>query len=351
MDSHLEPSDLSQRSSPKGQNAPVHARSRLESLPVELIQKIFLHSLEFNLPRASRWIAGLLSDTVIYKWLIRLAFSSTNNSSERGFFTPSFLPAPLDFWALSTEERRDLQTDILGCAWCTLPLIRQCQKEYIEHVLRHLSQDLQFKPEDLPPAADLDHHFENLPASNAARMLWGKGDLVLKTRDPANSNALRLVDIWFRLGAVQVRRRSNLSNVHLDVFRLPNCAVACAPRMPDRLLRAPWTETKLELLELFAPIAYVDEDSSATRSKRILRQLIRDRDISTFERLLRLSVLAGNYKNPQRWPIPVIVYRAALKYAERDDPFVKILVSECWDDIPDEEVQLKDQLMTRARHG
>ncbi|PLB49384.1 hypothetical protein P170DRAFT_509935 [Aspergillus steynii IBT 23096] len=328
-------------------SVPAQARSRLERLPVEIIQEIFLHSLEFNFPRVSRFISGILSNTVIYTWLIRLAFSSTNESSKRGLFTPDFLPAPLDFWALSTEERRDLQTDILGCGWCTLPLIRKCQREYVEQVLRHQLHSLEFCAEDLPTLADLGRHFENPQEWETGGELRGKGDLILRAHDRITHQEER-VAIWFHYGAVQVRRPNRLYT-HNDIFQLPDCSAVCPPRMPDKLLCPPWTETKLEFLQLFSTTAYIDEDSSLSRSRRVLRQLIRDRDLATFERVLQMRVLAQDYKYPQHWPVPVIVFRAALKHAdERDDPFIKVLVNQCWEEIPDDDLQLKHQLMTKA---
>ncbi|KAL1997619.1 hypothetical protein VTN02DRAFT_1258 [Thermoascus thermophilus] len=60
---------------------PAPRRSRLESLPVELIQKIFLESLELNLPRASIHLARALSDPLIYTWLIRLAGATCRRAS------------------------------------------------------------------------------------------------------------------------------------------------------------------------------------------------------------------------------------------------------------------------------
>lgn len=333
---------------PMGQaSSPAQIRSPLERLPVEIIQVIFLYSLEFNFPRVSRYIAGILSNTVIYTWLIRLAFSSANEGSKRGLFTSDFLPAPLNFWTLSAEERRDLQSDILGCGWCTLPLIRRCQKDYVEHVIRRLMLDLEFCAEDLPMLTDMARRFENLGDCERGGEVSSKGDMVLKVHDRITKTEER-VAIWFHFGAVQVRRPSKFYTHH-DIFQLPNCSAMSPPRMPDRLLCPPWTETKLEFLQLFSTIAYIDEESSLPRSQRILRQLIRDRDLGTFERLLQIHVLAQDYKFPQRWPVPAIIFRAALKYAdERDDPFIRMLVNQCWEDIPHDDLQLKDQLMTKA---
>src|SRR5881394_1529735 len=91
-------------------------RAPLEKLPIELIQKIFFECLDINFPRASLHIASALSNEVIYTWLIRLAFSSNNDSSKVGFFTNTFLP--LDYFAIDADQRAALQTEILRCRWC-----------------------------------------------------------------------------------------------------------------------------------------------------------------------------------------------------------------------------------------
>ncbi|THC99603.1 hypothetical protein EYZ11_000870 [Aspergillus tanneri] len=302
-------------------------RSRLELLPVEIIQLIFLHSLEFNLPRASPYISRMLSNTVIYTWLIRLAFSSANESSKHGYFTADFLPPPLDFWALSAQERRDLQSDILECGWFTLPLIRKCQREYMEQVVRHKLHDLDFCPDDLPALDNIGRQYDNLEGCDKGLGgIRGKGDLILRAKDRATKKEER-VALWFHYGALLVRPPKKLYD-HLDIFQLPWCSVDWPPRIPDRLLSPPWTETKLEFLRLFSTSAYIDEDSTFPRSKRVLRQVIRDRDLATFEQLVKIF---------------------ALKHAdERDDPFIKILVDQRWEDIPAKASHLKEQLMSKA---
>ncbi|KAJ6150323.1 hypothetical protein N7471_001522 [Penicillium samsonianum] len=48
--------------------------SLLEALPVEIIEQIFLHSLNLNFPRASPFLSRALSGEHIYRALILLAF-------------------------------------------------------------------------------------------------------------------------------------------------------------------------------------------------------------------------------------------------------------------------------------
>ena len=62
--------------------------SRLESLPVELLEMIFLYSLNVNLPRASLLLARALSRERIYRLLILLAFWDDSDSDEELTQTP-----------------------------------------------------------------------------------------------------------------------------------------------------------------------------------------------------------------------------------------------------------------------
>ncbi|KAI9934015.1 hypothetical protein ASPWEDRAFT_35996 [Aspergillus wentii DTO 134E9] len=330
-----------------GDLTPVQPRSRLERLPVEIIQAIFLHCLEINLPRASLHISRALSDSVIYTWLIRLAFSSANESSRHDFFTPDYLPPPLDFFALSTQERRDLQTTILECRWSTLPLIRKCQREHVKHAVRRKCLDLDLSPENSDALSKIKDRFAELPRDDYRTGRRGKGDLILRAKT-RQSNVECKIAIWFHFGAFQIREHNDVY-LEQDTFRLPSCTVDLPARVPEKLLCPPWTESKLEFLSLLSMDAYIDEDSTYGRSKRILRQLIRGRDFRTFERLLGFHIRVRDYNYPIRWPVLPSHFHIAVRYAnERGDPFVKLLVDERWEDIPPHDLRLKDDLMTKA---
>ncbi|KAL2811790.1 hypothetical protein BJX63DRAFT_269013 [Aspergillus granulosus] len=107
--------------------------SRLEALPVELIEKIFLYSLNVNLPRSSRFLAGAVSSERIYRALTLLAFWDDSTPEEP---EPDTKPAPtatnialreisrllrpFDYSPLTLDERRSLQESVVRCRWCTL---------------------------------------------------------------------------------------------------------------------------------------------------------------------------------------------------------------------------------------
>ncbi|KAJ5521157.1 hypothetical protein N7527_005272 [Penicillium freii] len=324
-----------------------HSSSRLESLPVEILQLIFLHSLEVNLPRASPRLSRALSTPLLYTWLIRLAFSSPNSSSREGFFTPDFLPPPLDFWSLSWKERQKLQTDLLACRWCTFPLLRKCQREYVAHAIRRKCAGLVFHPDDQEMLSNLDPRFENLAACDWAVLgRRGKGDLIIPaqlgetSQTRSSRNVDRKVAIWFHFGAVQIRKPHEIYHEN-DLFRLP-CSVAIGPgRIPDKVLRSPWSDAQFEFLQLLSSDFYLDEDEARPdRSSEITYRLIRTRKIEPFRRLLRISFRAANCRVPTRWPLQPSHYSLVRRCGSGPgDPFANVILSERWDDMPTEAKQ------------
>lgn len=315
---------------------------RLEFLPVEIIQLIFLHSLEINLPRASPHLSRALSSPLLYTWLIRLAFSSANSSSREGFFTPDFLPPPLDFWGLSLQQRQELQTNLLACRWCTLPLLRRCQREYVAHVFRCKCAELVFHPDYQVFLSDLDRRFDNLAECDwAVDGRRGKGDLVIpaQLRDSQQSTSSRNIDrkvaVWFHFGAVQIRKPNEVYYEN-DLFRLPSSVAIGPGRIPDKLLRAPWSDTQFEFLQLLSTDFYLDEDQvAADRSDEITHRLIRKRQIEPFRRLLAMSFRAANCRVPSRWPLQPLHYALIRRCGVGPgDPFATLVLRERWDDIP-----------------
>ncbi|KAL1977170.1 hypothetical protein VTN31DRAFT_29 [Thermomyces dupontii] len=96
--------------------------SLLERLPVELIEKIFLYSLELNLPRASARIGAAVSNSRVYRELILLAFYGEEDGPVRepecrAAISKAFRLA--EYGPLGERERTRLQAAVLNCRWCT----------------------------------------------------------------------------------------------------------------------------------------------------------------------------------------------------------------------------------------
>jgi hypothetical protein len=110
-----------QRMSAMAKPQPSHRLSELERLPVELIQQIFLHSLELNMPRASMFLARSLSNESIYSLLILFAFFDDDGRHP----VDKELFAPAQYRELGLAEKLHLQTSILNSRWCTLHRLRR----------------------------------------------------------------------------------------------------------------------------------------------------------------------------------------------------------------------------------
>ncbi|KAJ5887689.1 hypothetical protein N7495_007730 [Penicillium taxi] len=318
--------------------------SRLESLPVEILQLIFLYSLEINLPRASLYLGRVLSNELVYSWLIRLVFSSANPGSRDGFFTSDFLPPQLDFWALSKEQRQLLQTTLLSCQWCTLSLMQKCQREYIEHTIRRKTAGLIIRQEDQDKLSNLGPYFEKSLIERYDRSEEGnnrgKGDLVISAQlaESPSSRVFFKIAIWFQSGAVHIRTAQDFLSIssfadHNDLFRLP-CSPAHTPaRIPDKLLRSPWSETQLDFLQLLSSGGfYLDEDEySRDRSAEITTRLIRKHRVEPLHRLLGMYIRSANCRVPIRWPLQLSDYNLACRYGQgAGDPMVLLMLSERW---------------------
>lgn len=98
--------------------------SILEALPVEIIEQIFLHSLNLNFPRASPFLSRALSGEHIYRALILLAFWNDAPDNPRSKAIDRMM-VPLDYVPLKLDERARLQEAIFKCRWCTVDRVRE----------------------------------------------------------------------------------------------------------------------------------------------------------------------------------------------------------------------------------
>lgn len=97
-------------------------QSWLERLPIELLECIFLHSLEINMMHALPLLGKTLSKESIYRVLILFAFFDDDRQHpvEQKHFDPA------SYRVLSDEERSRLQMAVLQSRWCTMARIQQC---------------------------------------------------------------------------------------------------------------------------------------------------------------------------------------------------------------------------------
>lgn len=308
--------------------------SRLESLPTELLQNIFLRCLEFNLPRSSIYLARALSDHTIYTWLLRLAFTSTISDF---IVTNDYLPPFLSFHSLSVDARCALKNLILDCRWCTLSLLREGQREFLKRVIAQKQREYVFDAKDNDALSSVARRFEDLVLKSGVYAPDPRRfDLKVSARVPGRKRRCSIC-VLLDFGAVFVG-----GNVH----RFPSIDLMVSARVPDRLLCPPWTERKLEFLRLLLLSgAHVDEGVELERSQLVLGQVVRDRDFVTFQRLLDMGTRRKISKDTEPWPLLAQHFRLALKYAnEHDDRFVRLLVDQWWESVPDD-IQLKEDLL------
>lgn len=110
---------------PKAVSVERNKLSILEGLPVELIERIFLYSLNVSLPRASLVLNAAVSSERVYRVLVLLAFwedSSVDGvgdagGREDGENAIANILRPMDYAPLTDDERGNLQRMVVRCKW------------------------------------------------------------------------------------------------------------------------------------------------------------------------------------------------------------------------------------------
>ena len=97
--------------------------SQLERLPVELLEKIFIYSLNANFAHASPYLAAAVSSERIYRLLILIAFSWDGPVTSGVERILRYDSAPV------VDDRTALQEDILRCRWCTAERVQRLLPE------------------------------------------------------------------------------------------------------------------------------------------------------------------------------------------------------------------------------
>ena len=217
--------------------------SHLESLPAELIERIFLDCLEFNLPRASPALSASLSRERLYRVLILYAL--WNDPVPRDHGTPSAraverLFRPLDYVPIELNERCTLQMAVLECRWFTLERLKGCLPDFVNLSLHRWfygrgkhANGLRIEKSDMDAITGaLEYHaFSWIPHKKKKN---GELDYV---------SCHKGVDAQCWQLAPQVQ-----SVYATETLRYPLAAVT----FPDKLLRGDaWTDEKLALFEFF----------------------------------------------------------------------------------------------------
>ncbi|KAK2788643.1 hypothetical protein FQN52_006588 [Onygenales sp. PD_12] len=206
------------------------ASGRLDTLPTEILEQIFLYCLSTNLARASYSLAAALSSERIYRLLILLSFWHDPNQTGGGW--ESSLERPFGYEPLCLEDRLALQYEISDFRWFTVDRIKKHVPELFRLCIRgnwlNLT-DLIIDPADREHLSKLDVH--NLPE---------EGNLKF-TAKHADSISLFSLRIWPQY-QIEIQGGRFVG----PVFARPVSVLT----IPDKFLEGnPWTDKKLDDLE------------------------------------------------------------------------------------------------------
>lgn len=143
--------------------------SRLEGLPTELLEQIFLQCLNVNLPLASPHLSTALPSTRTKMAVVLKVFPS--NAS---FNIEHYVELSRVVWAGGASDTEhaigELQSRILACRWMTWDFLRLCLETFAVRTLLR-----EFRLQNLPwqeglPAEEQAHDATKLP--------WHGGTLV-----------------------------------------------------------------------------------------------------------------------------------------------------------------------------
>ena len=234
--------------------------SRIERLPTELVQQIFLDCLEVNMIKASTVLGKILSTESTYKLLILFAFFDDDgvNLVETDNFKP------VSYRRLPVQEKVRLQEAILSSPWCSLKRIQDCmpiltrltmvQAWHEEHnTTKSLSSE---KPPNWVKSKFPESNMPDLPPLDKDPALEEYFQVHPRSTDKEGARDTGSVQYlpWIRPYSVRLSRSGRLSKSRNDYkARLgPRQPSTLATRcIPDKLLSGqPWTLEKMQFLKL-----------------------------------------------------------------------------------------------------
>lgn len=215
------------------------ALSMLEALPVEVLEQIFLYSLNLNFARASPALAAAVSSERIYALLILLAGWDDPPSSGHGDSpTINRMLAPLDYVPLTIEDRNRLQEAVFRCNWCTMDrVLKQVPNILILTIHRHwVNAGVEMEPDQ---KAALDRFLRR--EDDSVRVFHGKGEPLRKFAEIMGGQAPELLRLsrvpgphHYELHITPMARVEIRSHEMKSVITFPALNLA---KFPDRLVR------------------------------------------------------------------------------------------------------------------
>ncbi|KAI9880977.1 MAG: hypothetical protein M1830_009471 [Pleopsidium flavum] len=266
--------------------------SPLESLPVELLQSIFLFSLNLQLPLTSSSLNVALSSEHVYTELVSLVLSGVKTLEGLGFLYPE----------ISTVS---LRTTLMSLRWFTLDLVKKSQARFVQQIVDRERRD-NSRPIVKIETRDywLRGPFEDDGILSMSEVIQYEHNRSKSIRTYQGCT-IQCVDILEQepfpngqiLSILEMRSTSRM-------YRLPHCIVgyvspAIKPSLiPEKLLHGPWTKEKVELLELLCQAgAAVDwvNTSAGEVAERGLEEAIMEGNLRALRLLMHGSSGANYY--------------------------------------------------------
>ena len=363
--------NLGRQKSAMTSSKPTYEVSELERLPVELIQLIFLHSLELNLPRASTSLARSLSKESIYSSLILLAFFDDDGEHP----VDEKLFAPAQYRELDLAEKLRLQTSILNSRWCTLHRLRQnlpalsrlaIIQAWHEERDREIQRDI--VPPEVPPITP------SLALQNIARLptlsdleATEQHFLAKSSRGPDDSNGeinepsthLPRIRTWTSSKGQDGQTYKTVDGARgiLNVRYIPNRLLRGSPWTPEKLaflkfIRQGWRFLQKHFVLKISPLAMFDGMAGAIfESNAEALSVLLELHFATFQDETSHTSLTASgrlrYAVSFTHPIPLELFHLATQQ-QNGEQLIGLLLREGIDSVHDDAVLTKWALGARG---
>ena len=275
----------------------------LERLPTELLEAIFLHTLNLSLPQASPILGSKLASDHVKTQLVLKVYGE-------GEMKP-FPPEQTALFPAMTDQA-EVQSAILRMKWMTLTFIRQLIPNYIVKTLvRELSErGLQWLGRGPLVTKETESAIRQYLENTIHLTKRIQGDSpVFGCISWLIENPLRLLRLSFsfHVGMVAIEeRRIHVLEGAAQFIMSSSCErhqwrIFCGVngfRIPDKLLHGPWTHEKCDFLEMLvrgnATIDWVGTLSGEIAEKGLMQALREGNSRAT-----RLLVAKAGPGNPQ----------------------------------------------------
>ncbi|OBT79833.1 hypothetical protein VF21_01598 [Pseudogymnoascus sp. 05NY08] len=250
------------RQSPQDNFTVNRSMTLLERLPTELLEKIFLVSLNFNLPRSSPIIGIKLSNQYIYITTTVAIFEPTWRYNY-GLLYEQRRTASGSLDGGDVPGDPDLQSSLLRCQWATVFMIRQAEKAWmLTAPQKPVKQEVEgvAQARSHSPASDSEQLVHTETHTSEERL---SGDSEPHDFDEQYAEFLRLTD-------PEAAREEGMTTSPTFRWKIP-LKIHPQTEIPESLLRGPWSPDMVMYL-FWLTRAGARIDYSASTNGEVARQ-------------------------------------------------------------------------------